>query len=148
MSSKATQSQKLLLFNLSGKRLFGIGTLKIREILPFKPLTKMPHSHPAVVGATSFRGSAVPVIDMAAAVGYTALTADEQKTSTIIITDVQRQETGFLVRSVQKIIETDWKKVKSPPASLAVGPLLPARWNWVATMVQSWELGFCWAKVD
>src|SRR5690554_6526860 len=118
MSSKATQSQKLLLFNLSGKRLFGIGTLKIREILPFKPLTKMPHSHPAVVGATSFRGSAVPVIDMAAAVGYTALTADEQKTSTIIITDVQRQETGFLVRSVQKIIETDWKKVKSPPAML------------------------------
>lgn len=118
MTSKATQSQKLLLFNLSGTRLFGIGTLKIREILPFQPLIKMPHSHPAVVGAISFRGSAVPVIDMAAAVGYPALSAEEQKTATIIVTDVQRQETGFLVRNVQKIIETDWKKVKSPPALL------------------------------
>ncbi|WP_417545403.1 chemotaxis protein [Marinobacter sp.] len=118
MSNKAKQSQKLLLFRLSGSRLFGIGTLKIREILPYKPLTKLPHSHRAVVGTTSFRGSAVPVIDMAVAVGYPALTPEELKASSIIITDVQRQETGFLVRGVQKIIETDWKKVKSPPAAL------------------------------
>lgn len=118
MSSKAKQSQKLLLFTLSGTRLFGIGTLKIREILPFKPLTKLPHSHSAVVGTTSFRGSTVPVIDMASAVGYPALTPDEWKTSSILITDVQRQQTGFLVRGVQKIIETDWKKVKAPPTAL------------------------------
>ena len=70
------------------------------------------------MGTTSFRGSAVPVIDMAAAVGYPALTQEEQQKSSIIITDVQRQETGFLVRGVQKIIETDWKKVKAPPAAL------------------------------
>lgn len=118
MSSKAKQSQKLLLFRLSGSRLFGIGTLKIREILPFNPLISMPHSHYAVIGTFSFRGSAVPVIDMAAAVGYPALTEEERKTASIIITDVQRQETGFLVRGVQQIIETDWKKVKSPPAAL------------------------------
>ena len=118
MSSKAKQSQKLLLFTLSGTRLFGIGTLKIREILPFKPLTKLPHSHSAVVGTTSFRGSTVPVIDMARAVGYPALTPDEWKTSSILITDVQRQQTGFLVRGVQKIIEADWKKVKAPPTAL------------------------------
>ncbi|MDO6441281.1 chemotaxis protein [Marinobacter sp. 2_MG-2023] len=118
MTSKAKQSQKLLLFRLSGTRLFGIGTLKVREILPYQPLTKLPHSHHAVVGTASFRGSAVPVIDMAAAVGYPALTREELQKSSIIITDVQRQETGFLVRGVQKIIETDWKQVKAPPKAL------------------------------
>lgn len=118
MSSKTKQSQKLLLFRLSGTRLFGIGTLKIREILPFKPLTQLPHSHHAVIGTISFRGSAVPVIDMAAAVGYPPLTPEEQKDSSIIITDVQRQETGFIVRGVEKIVETDWKQVKAPPKAL------------------------------
>ena len=107
MSSKAKQTQKLLLFRLSGERLFGIGTLKIREILPFMRLTKLPHSHHAVIGTATFRGSAVPVIDMAAAVGYPPLTQEEREKASIIVTDIQRQEIGFLVRSVQQIIETD-----------------------------------------
>lgn len=118
MSSKAKQTQKLLLFRLSGERLFGIGTLKIREILPFMRLTKLPHSHHAVIGTATFRGSAVPVIDMAAAVGYPPLTREEREKASIIVTDIQRQEIGFLVRSVQQIIETDWKSVMPPPKAL------------------------------
>ncbi|WP_417315896.1 chemotaxis protein CheW, partial [Cycloclasticus pugetii] len=98
MSSKTNQSQKLLLFRLFGSRLFGIGTLKIREILPFRRLTKLPHSHHAVIGTATFRDSAVPVIDMSAAVGYPALTKEEQEKASIIVTDIQRQEFGFLVR--------------------------------------------------
>lgn len=118
MAEGTKHPQKLLLFYLTSHRPFGLGTLKIREIMPFVPLTKLPHSHSAVVGTMSFRGSAVPVIDMAAAVGYPALTAEERKAASIIVTDVQRQEIGFLVRSVRKIVETDWKDVTSPPQSL------------------------------
>ncbi len=118
MAEGTKHPQKLLLFYLTSHRPFGLGTLKIREIMPFVPLTKLPHSHSAVVGTMSFRGSAVPVIDMAAAVGYPPLTAEERKTASIIITDIQRREIGFLVRSVRKIVETDWKDVMSPPQSL------------------------------
>ena len=118
MSRQSTHSQKLLLFRLTGQKLFAIGTLKIREILPFARLTKLPQSHSAVLGTMSFRGSAVPVIDMAAAVGGRPLTAEEQQAGSIIVTDIQRQEIGFVVRSVNRIIEADWKKVQSPPAAL------------------------------
>ena len=118
MLSKTKQAQKLLLFRLSGDRLFGIGTLKIREILPFMRLSKLPHSHPAVIGTAMFRGSAVPVIDMAAAVGNAPLTPDEQAKASIIITDIQRQEIGFMVRGVHQIIEADWKHVMPPPKAL------------------------------
>lgn len=118
MAEGTKHPQKLLLFYLSSHRPFGLGTLKIREIMPFVPLTKLPHSHSAVVGTMSFRGSAVPVIDMAAAVGSPPLTAEERKTASIIVTDIQRKEIGFLVRSVRKIVETDWKDVMSPPRSL------------------------------
>ncbi|AHI28097.1 chemotaxis protein [Marinobacter similis] len=118
MLSKTKQAQKLLLFRLSGARLFGIGTLKIREILPFMRLSKLPHSHHAVIGTAMFRGSAVPVIDMAAAVGNAPLNPDEQAKASIIITDIQRQEIGFLVRGVHQIIEADWKHVMPPPKAL------------------------------
>ncbi|MCL7945467.1 chemotaxis protein [Marinobacter sp. ATCH36] len=118
MAEGTKHPQKLLLFYLTSHRPFGLGTLKIREIMPFVPLTKLPHSHSAVVGTMSFRGSAVPVIDMAAAIGSQPLTVEERKTASIIITDIQRREIGFLVRSVRKIVETDWKDVMPPPKSL------------------------------
>ncbi|EON93530.1 response regulator receiver modulated CheW protein [Marinobacter lipolyticus SM19] len=118
MSRQTAHSQKLLLFSLTGRKQFALGTLKIREILPYTRLTRLPHSHSAVLGTMSFRGAAVPVIDMAAAVGGRPLTLDEQKAGSIIVTDIQRQEIGFVVRSVSKIIETDWTQVQSPPAAL------------------------------
>jgi len=48
MTSKANQSQGMLLFHLSAKQSFAIGTLKVKEIVPYTQLTAMPHSHPTV----------------------------------------------------------------------------------------------------
>lgn len=118
MTEGRSVPQKLLLFRLAGNRLSALGTLKIREILTLQRLTQIPQSHPAVIGTMNFRGSAVPVIDMAAAVGYPALDAETRKTASIIVTDIQRQEIGFLVRGVDRIVETDWKQVQAPPRAL------------------------------
>lgn len=147
MSSQAIQSQKLLLFRLFGSRLFGIGTLKIREILPFRRLTKLPHSHHAVIGTASFRGSAVPVIDMSAAVGYPALTKEEQEKASIIVTDIQRQEIGFLVRGVQQIIETDWKSVMPPPKALGANAFITGLLDAGGDIIQLLDVELLLAKV-
>ncbi|MDX7751963.1 chemotaxis protein CheW, partial [Aeromonas caviae] len=45
------------------------GTLKVKEIVPYTQLTALPQSHPTVLGAASMRGTTIPVIDMAMAVG-------------------------------------------------------------------------------
>ncbi|MEP3562219.1 MAG: chemotaxis protein [Marinobacter sp.] len=147
MSSKTNQSQKLLLFRLFGSRLFGIGTLKIREILPFHRLTKLPHSHHAVIGTATFRGSAVPVIDMSAAVGYPALTKEEQEKASIIVTDIQRQEIGFLVRSVQQIIETDWKSVMPPPKALGANVFITGLLDAGGDIIQLLDVELLLARV-
>lgn len=136
MSKATAPPQKLLLFSLTSQKPFALGTLKIREIMPFVPLTRLPHSHSAVIGTMSFRGTAVPVIDMAAAVGYPSLTADERKTASIIVTDVQRREIGFLVRSVQKIVETNWKDVMPPPRGLGERAFITGLVNVEEQMVQ------------
>lgn len=118
MAEGKKHPQKLLLFYLNDQRLFGLGTLKIREIMPYSPLSRLPKSHPSVIGTMDFRGSVVPVIDMASAVGYPAMSQEDRKNASIIVTDVQRQEIGFLVKSVRKIVETQWKDVLPPPPSL------------------------------
>lgn len=147
MSSQPKQLQKLLLFQLRDQRQFGLGTLKIREIMPYKPLSRLPHSHHAIVGTATFRGSAVPVIDMAAAIGYPALNAEERAEASIIVTDVQRQEIGFLVRSVQRIVEADWKTVLPPPRALGKNAFIIGLLNLDGDLVQLLDLELLLARV-
>ncbi len=147
MSRQTAHAQKLLLFSLTGQKLFAIGTLKIREILPFARLTRLPHSHAAVLGTMSFRGAAVPVIDMAAAVGGRPLTAEELTSASIIVTDIQRQEIGFVVRSVNRIIEADWKNVKSPPAALGDQAFLTGLIDLEGELIQLLDVELLLSKV-
>ncbi|BDM65171.1 chemotaxis protein CheW [Shewanella sp. NFH-SH190041] len=118
MTSKASQSQGLLLFRLTSKQLFALGTLKIRELVPYTPLSQIPCSHPAILGATTLRGKVIPVVDMAKAVGYPAITDAERAQSFIIITDCHRQLTGFLVRGIDRIIDCNWHDIETPPTNL------------------------------
>jgi len=118
MNTKANHSQGLLLFRLSAAQTFAIGTLKVKELTPYTPLTSLPHSHPAVLGAASIRGNTIPVIDMAAAVGYNPMTTDELKNGYIITTDCQRREIGFMVRGIDNIVECNWRDIKPPPKGL------------------------------
>lgn len=109
------QSQGLLLFRLNLTQLFAIGTLKVQEIVPSTKLYVLPKSHPMVTGTATLRGNTIPIIDMAAAVGYRAITPEEYDACNIIITDCSRQLVGFLVRKIDKIISCDWHDI-SPPA--------------------------------
>ncbi|GIU19840.1 chemotaxis protein CheW [Shewanella sp. c952] len=124
MKSKATQSQGLLLFQLSYTQLFALGTLKVRELVPYSPLSVIPQSHPTILGAATIRGTTIPVVDMAAAIGYRPMLDEELKDSYIIITDCQRMVIGFLVRSIDKIIECNWRDIESPPNNLGKNAFL------------------------
>ncbi len=115
MKSKANQSQGMLLFKLTLTQRFALGTLKVREIVPFQALTSIPHSHHHLLGTTTIRNMAIPIIDMSAAVGFRALHQDEFKDCYIIITDCMRTVVGFAVRAIDKIIECDWKAIEPSP---------------------------------
>lgn len=119
MKQSSQQSQGLLLFKLTLQQTFALGTLKVREIIPYQHLTILPQSHPYVIGSTPFRGKTIPIIDMASAVGYRSIQKDEYKKCFIIVTDCQRQLVGFMVRKIDRIIECNWRNIH--PAPTAVG---------------------------
>lgn len=113
--SKANQSQGMLMFKLSLKQSFAIGTLKVREIVPYMPTTKIPYSHHHVIGTITIRELTVPVIDMSAAIGFRPIEPEEYENCFLIVTDCLRTVVAFMVRSIDKIIECDWKSIEPPP---------------------------------
>ncbi|ABZ76112.1 response regulator receiver modulated CheW protein [Shewanella halifaxensis HAW-EB4] len=147
MKSKASQSQGLLLFQLSLTQLFALGTLKIRELVPYTPLSAIPHSHPTILGAANIRGATIPIVDMAAAVGYRPISKEELADSYIIITDCQRMVIGFLVRSIDKIIECNWRDIEKPPSNLGKNAYLTGVTKIEGKLVQLLDVELLLSKV-
>lgn len=107
---------ELLLFRLGGEQRFGINVFKVREVIKCPPLTHAPHSHPVISGMANIRGQTITIMDLARAIGGTPVTDLEE--SFTIITEYNRQIQGFLVSSVDRIVNLNWEEVKPPPAGI------------------------------
>ena len=104
---------ELLLFRLNGRQRFGINVFKVREVLQCPQLTVMPKLHPFVRGVAHIRGQTISVIDLSMATGGRPI-ADLSKCF-IIIAEYNRSVQGFLVGSVERIINMNWEAILPPP---------------------------------
>ena len=147
MKSKASQSQGLLLFRLSQTQVFALGTLKVRELVPYTQLSKIPQSHPTILGASTIRGHTIPIIDMAAAIGYRPIAPEEREKCYIIITDCQRMIIGFLVRGIDKIIECNWRDIEAPSANLGKNAYLTGVTRFEDQLVQLLDVELLLSKI-
>ena len=104
---------ELLLFRLDGPQLYGINVFKVREVLQCPKLTLIPKSHPVVCGVASIRGATIPILDLAMATGAGPL--KDQSSPFVIITEYNTKTQGFLVRSVERIVNMNWEDIHPPP---------------------------------
>lgn len=104
---------ELLLFRLGGRQRFGINVFKVQEVIQCPPLTKVPHAHAVVRGVATLRGKTITILDLAQAIGRSAITDTSQ--AYIIITEYNRAVQGFLVSSVDRIINMNWEEILPPP---------------------------------
>ncbi|AYC32489.1 chemotaxis signal transduction protein CheV [Pseudomonas cavernae] len=104
---------ELLLFRLDGRQLYGINVFKVKEVLQCPRLTVMPKSNPVVRGVANIRGGTIPILDLALATGRTGL--DDLANSFVIITEYNTKVQGFLVRSVERIVNMNWEEILPPP---------------------------------
>ncbi len=110
---------ELLLFKLNGQQTFGINVFKVQEVIPYQGTTKVPGAHPLVKGIATLRGITMPVIDLSEAIGAGPL-ADPSH-GRIIITEYNRSVHGFLIGSVERIINTQWEAVQPRPKGAGRG---------------------------
>ncbi|MGE8499354.1 MAG: chemotaxis protein CheV [Pseudomonas sp.] len=104
---------ELLLFRLDGKQLYGINVFKVKEVLQCPKLTIMPKSSPVVRGVANIRGGTIPILDLSMATGKTPLSNLES--SFVIITEYNTKVQGFLVHSVERIVNMNWEDIHPPP---------------------------------
>lgn len=116
---------ELLLFSLNSRQIFAINVFKVREVIKVPPTTKMPGSHPNIMGVASLRGVAVPIIDLRRAIGFPETKQDNQEHN-LIITEYNRTVQGFLVGQVRNIINTAWTEIQPPPKSVGRSNYLTA----------------------
>ena len=104
---------ELLLFRLDGSQLYGINVFKVKEVLQCPKLTIMPKSSPVVRGVASIRGGTIPILDLSMATGKAPL--GDLKNSFVIITEYNTKVQGFLVHSVERIVNMNWEEIHPPP---------------------------------
>lgn len=104
---------ELLLFSLGGTQLYGINVFKVKEVLQCPPLNKIPQRHPVVRGVAHIRGGTIPIMDMRQATG--SYPQEDIERCFVIITEYNRSTQGFLVRSVERIVNMNWGSIHPPP---------------------------------
>jgi len=115
---------ELLLFNLDGKQQYGINVFKVQEVIQCPELTKVPHAHPVVRGIANMRGKTISIIDLSMAIGGAPL--DDYENRFAVITEYNRTVQGFLVESVDRIVNMNWQDILPPPGGAADGSYLTA----------------------
>jgi len=115
---------ELLLFKLGGKQRYGINVFKVQEVIQCPPLTKVPQAHPVVRGIANMRGKTITIMDLSMATGGPPLQDYENKFT--VITEYNRKVQGFLVDSVDRIINMNWKDILPPPKGATQGSYMTA----------------------
>ncbi|SFC25223.1 chemotaxis protein CheV [Pseudoalteromonas denitrificans] len=105
---------ELLLFKLRGSQRFGINVFKVREVLQCPRLTSLPKSNSYIRGVAHIRGHTISVIDLSMAIGGNPI--DDIENSFIIIAEYNRSVQGFLVGSVERIVNMNWESILPPPS--------------------------------
>ncbi len=115
---------ELLLFRLGNGQRFGINVFKVQEVIQCPALTSLPQSHPVILGIANMRGRTIAIMDLARAIGIGA--DGDHRDKFVIITEYNRRMQGFLVDSVDRIVNMNWEEILPPPKGAAQGTYMTA----------------------
>lgn len=106
--------RQLITFEVENQ-IFGIDIMAIREIRAWTPTTRLPRVPPYMAGVVNLRGTVLPVIDLAARLGWNS--AEPTPRHVIIVTQIEGQFRGLIVDSVSDIVTVPEGTLQAPPAT-------------------------------
>lgn len=107
---------KYLTFSLAGEE-YGIGILKIKEIIGMMPITTVPGTPPFVKGVINLRGKVIPVLDLRLRFGMKAREYTER--TCIIVVEIgsggRDVVVGVVVDSVSEVLNIRGEDIEETP---------------------------------
>jgi purine-binding chemotaxis protein CheW len=112
----ADKEGKYLTFSLANEE-YGIGILKIKEIIGMMPITTVPQTPEFVKGVINLRGKVIPVIDLRLRFGIDAM--DYTERTCIIVVEIEGTvgtvQLGIVVDSVSEVLNIKGEDVEETP---------------------------------
>lgn len=113
----AEKEGKHLTFSLANEE-FGIGILKIREIIGMMSITTVPQTPEFVKGVVNLRGKVIPVIDLRLRFGME--TVDYNERTCIIVVEIEAARgsvtIGVVVDSVSEVLNIVAEDIEETPS--------------------------------
>lgn len=112
----AVKEGKYLTFTLAGEE-YGIGILKVREIVGMMNITRIPQTPPYVKGVVNLRGKVIPVVDLRLKFGIEAM--DYTDRTCIIVVEIvgtaKDIPMGVVVDAVSEVINIRQSDIEETP---------------------------------
>lgn len=107
---------QFLTFHLD-KEVFAIDISKIKEVLEFSTVTKIPRTPDFMCGVINLRGSVVPVVDLR--LKFDMSKSEKTVNTCVIIIDVTHDDgttiIGAMADSVKEVMDMDPSQIEPPP---------------------------------
>ena len=108
---------KYLTFCLENEE-YGIGILKVKEIIGMMPITSVPRTPEFVKGVVNLRGKVIPVMDLRLKFSMEAIPYSER--TCIIVVEIDSQDTtvliGIVVDAVSEVLNIREDEIEETPA--------------------------------
>ncbi|MFH1981341.1 MAG: chemotaxis protein CheW [Pseudomonadota bacterium] len=108
---------KYLTFVLAEEE-YGIGILKIKEIMGMMPITSVPQTPDYVTGVINLRGKVIPVIDLRLRFGMDARDYTDRTCIVVVemATEKIKVEVGIVVDAVSEVLNIKGGDIEPPPS--------------------------------
>jgi purine-binding chemotaxis protein CheW len=107
---------KYLTFNLAGEE-YGIGILKVKEIIGMMPITVVPQTPAYIKGVINLRGKVIPVVDLR--LKFAIAAADYTERTCIIVVEIAAAGRtvlmGIVVDSVSEVLNIKGADIEDTP---------------------------------
>jgi len=108
---------KYLTFSLAGEE-YGVGILKIREIIGLMAITTMPKTPDYVKGVINLRGKVIPVIDLRLKFGMAVMAYNDR--TCIVVVEIKGEgktiSMGIVVDSVSEVLNVKGSEIEETPS--------------------------------